>query len=71
MEAPRFPALVFSVAAYLRAMELADTESMSLEQTFWIGALAAAAHGVDPEWEDELAELAEELLRRYRPVAQA
>jgi len=44
---------------------------MSLEQTFWIGALAALAYGADPDWEDELAELAEELLRRYRPRAQA
>jgi hypothetical protein len=44
---------------------------MSLEQTFWIGALAALAHGVDPRWEGELAELAEEMLLRYRPRARA
>lgn len=52
-------------------MVLVEITVMSLEQTFWIGALAALAHGVDPEWEGELSELAEELLRRYRPVAQA
>lgn len=45
---------------------------MTLEQTFWMGALAAAAHGVGwLDWEGELDELAEELLRRYRPLAQA
>jgi hypothetical protein len=48
-----------------------ELNSMSLEQTFWIGALAALAYGTDPEWEGELSELAEELLRRYRPVAKA
>jgi hypothetical protein len=50
---------------------MVESADMSLEQTFWIGALAALAHGADPEWEGELAELAEELLRRYRPRAQA
>jgi hypothetical protein len=44
---------------------------MSLEQTLWIGALAALTYGHHPGWEGELAEIAGEMLRRYRPKAQA
>jgi len=43
---------------------------VTLEQTLWLGALAAAVYG-DAHIEEALFELAEELLRAYRPVATA
>jgi hypothetical protein len=43
---------------------------VTLEQTLWLGALAAAVYG-NAHVQDALFELAEELLRRYRPRASA
>jgi hypothetical protein len=45
---------------------------MTLEQTFWIGALAAAGdRRRRAALDGALEELAEDLLRRYRPRARA
>jgi hypothetical protein len=53
-----------------RIAGLVEYGGVTLEQTLWLGALAAAVYG-SAHIDEALFELAEEMLRLYRPRATA